>query len=432
MWSNPAVSEYEERIGAVLSSIVKELSSGIQRFYSQLGSPPPVFGNLATGTAGIAVLFAYLSKSKSPCVSPSIALGYLDNAIAQIEEKPMPPALYGGYAGIAWATSRIASLLPGDAPSLQEDPCQYIDEHLLLLLKEGRLTNNYDLIAGLVGIGVYFLERHRAESPTSSEALSLVIDRLLTLSSEDKCGLTWFTPPLLLPPHQRLAFPRGYLNLGMAHGIPGIIAFLAKACKISPLREVTSRPLDAAVNWLRSKEMPPSFPSTFPTVIADGHSPKRPRLAWCYGDLGVASALMMAGQALDEPSWREQAISTAKRAALTSRDDSGVIDACLCHGAAGIAHLFSRFYNATGEDLFGQATAFWTRTTLAYCTPGHGAAGFVSYNIDETGRNQWATDPGFLNGVSGIALVLHGLVSTQEPDWDELLLVDIEPRRDLP
>ena len=84
------------------------------------------------------------------------------------------------------------------------------------------------LIRGLVGIGVYALERGRR--PGGAALLEAVTARLVELAEPDLPdgeGLALWTRPELLAPHARERHPDGHLDLGVSHGIAAAIGFLA-------------------------------------------------------------------------------------------------------------------------------------------------------------------------------------------------------------
>src|SRR5262249_5851933 len=150
----------------------------------------------------------------------------------------------------------------------------------------------YDLISGLVGIGVYALEG--LPRPSARACLEAVIDRLAELAEERDGGGTWKTPPALLPEGQRARPPPRHPHLGAAHGVPGIIALLGKACG-APVAAATARPLlDGAVAWLLAQRLPAAAGACFPAWIAPDAAPRPARSAWCYGDPGVAATLLVA------------------------------------------------------------------------------------------------------------------------------------------
>ncbi|MBC7978418.1 MAG: hypothetical protein H7138_25820, partial [Myxococcales bacterium] len=121
------------------------------------------------------------------------------------------PGLYGGAAQIGWMVAHHSEGADADAV------CDAIDEAIGQRLPSW--AGDYDLISGLAGFGVYALERGAAGTRIARG----VIEGL-----EATMAQGWRTAPALLPDHQRAIAPDGYVNLGLAHGLPGVIATLAR------------------------------------------------------------------------------------------------------------------------------------------------------------------------------------------------------------
>ncbi len=118
----------------------------------------------------------------------------------------MSPSLYGGFTGIAWAVAHLEGrLLDSDG----DDPNEAIDEALKVHLSVSPWRDDYDLISGLVGFGVYTMER--LPRRPALECLKLVIDRLDETAQRNVQGVTWLTVPELLPAHQREEYPQRLL-----------------------------------------------------------------------------------------------------------------------------------------------------------------------------------------------------------------------------
>src|SRR5262249_14299323 len=100
----------------------------------------------------------------------------------------------------------------------------------------------------------------------------------------------------------------------------------------------------------------------------------------------------------------------------------------LCHGAAGLGHLFNRLFQATGDEHLAEAARVWFRRTLDLRQPGRGIAGFEAGKGNAHRRLLWVDDPGLLQGAAGIALALLAAATPLEPGWDRLLLVPIPPQ----
>jgi hypothetical protein len=253
-----------------------------------------------------------------------------------------------------------------------------------------------------------------------------VVDRLAETAEPQGNGVTWWTDPAWVAPETRAEFPRGYYNLGLAHGVPGVIAFLGQVCAAGVAVGKARPLLDGAVRWLREQDSLDSFPFW----IVPGGTGEKARLAWCYGDPGVAAALLGAARHVEESAWESAALAIARRAAERPHAEAGVRDAALCHGSAGLAHLFNRMYQATGEPRLAEAARSWLEQTLAMRRPGRGVGGYEAWRPDEAVGQTWSADPGLLNGATGIALALLAVTTSLEPLWDRMLLVSIPPLTD--
>jgi hypothetical protein len=334
----------------------------------------------------------------------------------------MSAGLYQGFVGIAWAAEHVNKLLT----TAEDNPTEAVDEALPEYLDHSPWSRDYDLINGLVGVGVYALER--LPRPGAAAYLERVIDRLAERAERSRGGITWHTPAELLISEQRVQYPRGYYNLGVAHGVPGVIALLGAACAAGVALAKARPLLRGAVSWLVRQQLPARAGSRFPSLLAAGIEPEASRLAWCYGDAGVAVALLSAARGLEEPAWEQEALAIARAAAARPADTAGVRDAGLCHGAAGLGHLFNRLFHAVGDPCFAQAARFWFTRCLEMRKPGRGVAGFSRHWPGPDGVDFWLKDPGLLTGATGIALALLAAITDIEPQWDRVLLATIPAR----
>jgi len=333
--------------------------------------------------------------------------------VASLAEQPAPASLLGGFVGVAWAATVVQDMLEG---SRDTSLTAELDDVLLDHLAQSPWRRDFDVVGGLTGFGLYGVLR--GDDEVGRAVVSRTVARLEELASRDGTGATWFTQPWLLPQHQRDTFPDGYHNLGLAHGVPGVIGFLGQAAALG--NEAAAGLCDAAVSWLLAQRLPADAGGWFAATVEppDG-GPRRPaRLAWCYGDPGVAAALHVAGVALGREEWVRAAVQIAADAARRPQERSGVLDAGICHGAAGLALIFHRFAQATGDALFADAATAWYTRLLAMRRDGVGVAGYQSWEPPD-----WIDDPGLLTGAAGVALALLAAGGGDPPDWDRLILL---------
>ena len=402
-------------------SLRKRALAAVEEIIAALPDPSSTNLNdfsLSGGTAGLAIFCAYLSRAGLD--TDENAVQFLEQALLSVSTTPMDPSLYGGFTGIAWATA----LLEGQLVDSDEDPNEAIDEALLDYLNRSPWIDDYDLIGGLVGIGVYALER--LPRPSAVDCLARIVDRLDETAEHNRDGVTWLTRAQLLPEHQREKCPHGYYNVGLAHGVPGVIVLLAQACAAGIAVEKSRPLLDGAVAWLLRQRLDSVAVSCFPAWVTPDVEGDDCRLAWCYGDAGVAAALLVAARSVNEADWEREGIEIARRAAKRKPESAGVNDAGLCHGAAGLGHIFNRLFQATGESVFREAGRYWLERTLAMRREGQGIAGFSSYRPVVDGQEEhWEDEVGILEGAAGIALALLAAATDIEPAWDRMLLVSV-------
>ena len=392
--------------------------------------------SLAAGAAGIAVCHAVVAKSRQDDRSREAAIACLDSTIDVLASQPLSLSLYSGFPGIAWAANLIGHLLPGDAP----DRLDELDRVLAGALRRYPANGPYDLIDGLTGLGLYALARW--PRPAAADCLAEVLGHLAGRARSGARGAYWWTPESELAGPRRQLYPAGGVDAGMAHGMTGVIPLLARACALGLGEPALRGLLDGAVEWLLGHLVESPSGPTMPSFVAADADPRPARSAWCNGDPGVAIALLLAARDLNEPSWELVGTELALRAAGRPPELCGVNDAALCHGSAGLAHLFGRMHQLTGRPELADAALAWLHRTLAACTR---AAGQASAEPAGRGaeRGQLAarpggrstalplrlgaaapwTGPGLLEGAAGVALALLSACLPEEPIWDQMLFV---------
>lgn len=355
----------------------------------------------------------------------------LNAAIAEAGTLQRAAALFGGICGLGWTITHICQLLDhlpdsseiSEAPSLEctpEDPNAELEVFLIRQLQRDKWPGAYDLIGGLVGLGAFFLERFPAGQ--SVQGISLVLNHLESSSQVEGSGVSWYSGPALLPQWQRELCPDGYYNLGVAHGIPGILQFLAEVSALG----IDNRAVDlltAGMEWLIKQKRPDGSVSWFSPWTGTAEV-RDSRLSWCYGDLGILAILLQVIRWFPREHWKDFTERLLEHCLARPLERAGVNDAPLCHGAAGVAHIFNRIYQAQGDERCRRAALMWFERALAMRITGRGIGGFFTASRpDPYGPLLWEVNPGLLDGTMGIALALLSAVSAIEPEWDRMLLL---------
>ena len=123
-----------------------------------------------------------------------LSFRYLNRAIdTLLTSRPLLADLYGGFTGVAWVAEH---LLARFAATSEHDAEESIDEALCELLRMVPWPGHYDLLTGLVGYGIYAIER--LPRPCATECLALVVDRLAEAAVHGETGISWRWKPELM------------------------------------------------------------------------------------------------------------------------------------------------------------------------------------------------------------------------------------------
>jgi lantibiotic modifying enzyme len=367
------------------------------------------------------LLSGYLAFSETHRVAAPHVTDYL-NAASDRVGVDMPSGLSDGLSGIGWIVHHVSARF-GECPEPADDPLRDLDQLVLHRLRQNRWSGPYDLISGLVGIGVFFLER--LPLATAREGLATILNHLGTLAEESRDGITWHTPARLLPQYQRRECPAGHYNLGVAHGVPGVLYLLCECVAAGVESSKAEYLLNRSLEWFLAQQSS-NRPSRYAYWVGPGVA-KPARVAWCYGDLGISAVLYQIAKRIGRAELLE--LATALSDSCIRRSPP-VSEPSLCHGALGIAHVLNRFYQTERQQQYRAAARYYYElglsllrdSTLDTWMPIDGQR--EDAEPRRMSRNAWS----FLEGHTGIALALLSGVESIEPQWDRRLLLSVCPR----
>ena len=375
-------------------AVANEIALALER---QPPSPEPGF----QGDASIALLLAH-------CGRPT-AGARLESALNAIAARPATISLFAGISGMSWLVDQLAG---GDEA---ESIIAHFDAAILRYLDRPRWDERYDLVTGLVGAGVA-AAAHRGE--LAAQIAERVISHLEALADVGEAGATWRTPPQVLGDTRHAGSAAGVIDLGVAHGVPGVIGMLAQFVDADIERERSRRLLESAVAWLLHT-IPcgrPRFGARWPPEPDEVK-----RTGWCHGDPGVAGVLLRAGRTLRSADLEHEALRLLQPS-VAPPVARPIPDACICHGAAGVAHIYNVAFQRTGSVQLRAQAEHWLGEVLRARTPGTGIAGYRFLKVDDD-VPRWACDTTLVSGAAGVALVLLAAVEDRAPAWQALFLL---------
>lgn len=322
--------------------------------------------------------------------------------------------LSNGLAGQAWVLEYFNQANSEDYdPQLLEE----IDSLFCESLSHNPWLGEIEMVLGLSGYAPYTARRARFTDQTKLYGV-LVAGLLSTVTRLDNGQITWSQPKESIYRLEKddAAREQAEYNLGLAHGVPGIIAALLPAITIPKLKSQVTSVLLASCDWLLEQQNPDrSSHCRFGSCVGDNH---QSRLGWCYGDLTIALTLARVGKATDRPSYVEQALEIALKSANRDAKTGHIVDAGLCHGSVGLVTIYQLLNQVMPHPVLAKAASTWLEYSLQQYRD-KGIESLYSYN----GVNEdYEEDFSFLMGFSGIGL---GLISALDNDmsWTDCLLM---------
>ena len=419
LYSRGVQLERVQRVAIEVATRVAELTSDFlddsDGASARIAEPGSLW-SLSGGLPGFGVLLDYASRvfPEHDTISAPIPR-LLDRLILALKEEPMDTGLYGGLSGVVWVIRMLAERTDRDSAEIDE----VVLEVLLEYLRNPQARHVYDLVSGFTGVGLLVLDI--PSSALQSECLDHLLLCLLESSAVENGGACWRTPRTMVPVHIAARFPKGYVNLGVAHGIPAALVVLSRYLSIRPEDARAAALLRDSLAYLRSVDVGSRERFSFHNQVPFEEGDKS-RLAWCYGDIGVAAALSMVSRCPLSPELGNFSLELARRSLSRQISDSGVVDAQLCHGAAGLLHIYNRLGQVHADQQLLEAARTWGGVTLNFHAEGEGFAGFSEVRYDLTSMKPYRVgNPGFLSGSTGIALALCASVAAVPPKWDRLL-----------
>ena len=370
---------------------------------------------LHSGTSGIALFFAYYDRiiHKREGIGQRV-MEILKHNIRCIDAGNRQHTICNGISGFGWLCEHLRKLGVMDEKDIAflDDLDHFLYNRMMLEIIGG----NYDYLHGALGVATYFLSRFdKREVHVYLNELLTELEKLGVACEND--AIKWIS----VIDHE--TGEKGY-NISLSHGMSSISAFLIKLYKLNFEPERVSSLLTCTLIYILDQiTYTENSISYFPAFSKENSKGiNYSRLGWCYGDLGIACTLLRAAVLLKNEKWEKLAIRILLHN-CNRRDlrENAIKDAGLCHGSAGIAHIFWNLYLNTQLEKFRETTDYWLGITMQMAKYTDGIAGFKAWQPEKYG--------GFINtetllcGIAGIGLALLSNLKSGNMSWDECLLL---------
>lgn len=378
--------------------------------------------DLSSGYPALVLLFAELDLLYPDEKWDEAAHGVVLKIKEKLEEElPNRMSIFGGLSGICFAlhrASRKRTRYQKLISALDQILLEHVNADYLEPLERSSPVpvHLYETIQGLSGIGSYLLYL-----PMFKDTVKEICIGLSRMSEDLSVGVKgWYVPcEFLLTEKDRVAFPKGIYNLGLSHGITGVLAFLSIA-RLNGV-EVQKEAIHTFATWILSTRRGHYF---WPDKIPFEGEDLRVRSldAWCYGTAGVARTLYLAGRALEDKQLQETALESFESIFSRTQEEWNLPGPTFCHGIAGLLTITHLMADDTGSSFLVEKSRFLEEILLGYYNESY-PFGFRDYQFCKGGRYAQIDKAGLLEGVVGILL---SLLSTNSParNWMSPFLIN--------
>lgn len=192
-----------------------------------------------------------------------------------------------------------------------------------------------DALIGLSGIGNYLL---CFEGEMYDKALKKILEYLCN----EECGINSFylSAEQIIDLEKKKQFPNGCYDLGLSHGLAGILIFLTNA--YSKVRsDILKDSIKSIQKFYLDNIRVDSLGCYWPKFIVNNNEEEqyRDRESWCYGSPGIINSLVKSAKILENNDLLIKMEEEILQLFLRPVDSLGLDEFHICHGYAGF-HLF--------------------------------------------------------------------------------------------
>ncbi|QOT01328.1 lanthionine synthetase C family protein [Brevibacterium sp. JNUCC-42] len=419
---------------------VKEVVMHKDNVSSIGGIHPWDASSLSHGYPGTVLMFAELDRHFPEEGWNIVAHEHLLALQEAIRERGVSNAsMFGGIAGMCFATMAASrnrenyQRFLGQLDQLLAKRTVHLieGEHVRHEERGGSNPHIYDIIQGVSGIGRYLLANKQINELYS--ALENVLRYLVDLSQpmelpdDSKIPGWYLNQDMQFIERDKKLYPKGNFNVGLAHGIPGPLALLSLAMRdgieVTGQRDAICRISEWLRRWQENDEYGIIWRDRvgLEEELGQVSQPLIRRDAWCYGTLGVARALYLAGEALQDSSYCKLAIQAYEDVFKRPENHWNLYADMFCHGKAGLLQMTMRMATVTDDERFQPHIEYLAEKLIGEFNP---SLPFGYQDIEPLSNEIVRLNKvGLLEGVAGIGLTLLSASSKQEPIWDQPFLL---------
>jgi len=322
-----------------------------------------------------------------------------------------------GFDGVGILLSNLKECKIIDSDDLLID----IEPYLVQSIKLTIANNNYDLLYGSIGKIQYLLGNNNSNKFIFKTLIDSIIDNLYKTRIEINGRIFWSE------------LDSDKINLGLSHGLTSVFVFLIKLKELKIQNKLINKLIKGIIKSYTYFENKTNgiclFGSGFPySKTTTSHS----RLAWCYGDLGIAYAFLYGSNVLNDKKLKIKYYEILDLLLQRGISDSGLVhfhnysffDTGFCHGLSGIYYILFKLNELEPNSLLESKLKYWENELLKNMDLQLNIKGPIYYPSEKKVNKDsyFIETETMLNGLGGVGLVLLTM-KYKRADWSSFFLL---------
>jgi lantibiotic modifying enzyme len=368
---------------------------------------------------GVVLFESTLYRYSNNEVYKQKALELMNQAIEVFPNRKMHTGFLEGFESIFWVVDYLYKhgILADDS---------FIDDlkpHLLKSLGIDLKGNFFDALHGSINKLDLLFNSNKFKREEVINYMDLFIDSLHENRVENEKGIFWYDSS---------STEKDIVNLGLAHGISGILVFLTKIKNQGYENPKMDYLIDGIIKSLTSFKNTNPYNCYFPSNYSENGSEAGSRLAWCNGDLGIAYAMLYCAENLKKTDLRKEAIEVINglyhrrisNSEIDHFEDYFFLDTAFCHGLSGITYTLAKINELLQNPLIEKRIDYWKRELLNNLSAQLSIKGDIYYPMykQDKERSYILDNCSMLAGLTGTGLVLLSL-EYGTYDWSDFFLL---------
>ncbi|WP_317913546.1 lanthionine synthetase LanC family protein [Carnobacterium maltaromaticum] len=221
----------------------------------------------------------------------------------------------------------------------------------------GMFSGFYDMISGISGIGVYFINQKNLDR----EFIQMLTQWVIQIIQPEIGIQGYFLEGFYIPkdkitnPQFKMKYTNGYIDMGLSHGVAGCLYFLVKAKELKIEESLLSESIFLLIQYYKKllKKNQLGFLES-PTVLKKNDENQFepqyfPRLSWCYGLLGILRVLYLTKESNDDSELQYLIENELNKISLGNASDFSLECPTFCHGYSGLLYILHLFQTENNQ-----------------------------------------------------------------------------------